>query len=42
MLSNRFRCFRIRITGANASQDYDYGSDHYLCCAGIELYGTLV
>ena len=32
-----FRCFRIRITGGNAGGDY-----RYLCCAGIELYGSLV
>ena len=31
-----YRYFRVRQTGKDSS-----GKHHYLCCAGMELYGTL-
>ena len=31
-----FRCFRVRATGRDAHRS------NYLCCGGIELFGTLV
>jgi len=34
-----YRYFRIRQTGENSGWS---GGTHYLCCAGIELYGMLL
>ena len=36
-----YRYFRIRQTGENSNPDSNYHR-HFLCCAGIELYGMLL